>query len=118
LSAGHALVSATGSMRGQIDEVLGKLGLSRVVRVVTESFAVLPFLLRSGGLIANVPRTIGAVLASAYGLTMHELPFDGPSFAVAMTWRVRDERNAALEWTRQLVREQLVAAGKGAKTEV
>ena len=113
VSAGHVLVSATGSLRGRIDEALADLGLSRSVRVVTESFAALPFLLRSSGLIANVPRTAGAALASAFGLTMHELPFDGPSFAVAMTWRVRDERNAALEWMRQLVRQQLGPAEKG-----
>jgi LysR family transcriptional regulator, mexEF-oprN operon transcriptional activator len=107
LSAEHALVSATGSMRGSIDEALAKLGLSRDVRVVTESFAALPFLLRSSRLIANVPRTAGVALANAYGLTVHELPFDGPSFPVAMTWRIHDERNAALRWMRQLVREAL-----------
>lgn len=113
VSVGHALVSATGSMRGLIDVALAELGLSRAVRVVTESFAALPFLLRSGSLIANVPRTAGAALAGAHGLSMHELPFDGPSFAIAMTSRVGDERNAAIQWMRQLVREQLDAAGKG-----
>lgn len=107
VSAGHVLVSATGNMRGRIDESLADLGLCRVVKVVTESFAALPFLLRSSGLIANVPRTAAVTLADAFGLTVHELPFNGPTFAVAMTWRVRDEQNAALTWMRQVVRDEL-----------
>jgi LysR family transcriptional regulator, mexEF-oprN operon transcriptional activator len=110
LSAPHALVSAIGTLRGRVDEALADVGVSRTVRVVTESFAALPFLLRSCGLIANVPRSAGIVLADAFGLTMHELPLDSPSFPVAMTWRVRDEQNAALRWMRDLVREQLVGA--------
>jgi LysR family transcriptional regulator, mexEF-oprN operon transcriptional activator len=110
LSAPHALVSAIGTVRGRIDEALADLGLSRTVRVVTESFAALPFLLRSSGLIANVPRSAATALAEAFGLTMHELPLPSPSFPVAMTWRVRDEQNAALRWMRNLVREQLVSA--------
>jgi LysR family transcriptional regulator, mexEF-oprN operon transcriptional activator len=108
LSTPHALVSATGTVRGRIDEVLADLGLGRSVRVVTESFAALPFLLRSSSLIVSVPRSAGVALAHAFGLAMHELPFESPSFRVAMTWRVRDEQNAALRWMRALVREQLV----------
>ena len=112
LSAPHALVSATGTMRGRIDETLANLGLSRTVRAVTESFAALPFLLRSSGLIVNVPRLAGAEIAQAFGMTIHELPFASPSFPVAMIWRLRDEQNAALRWMREQVREQLVGARK------
>ena len=110
LSAPHALVSANGTMRGKIDEALSDLGLRRTVKIVTESFATLPFLLRSSSLIVNVPRSAGTTLAQAFGLTMHELPLDSPSFRVAMTWRVRDERHAALRWVRELVRKQLVGS--------
>jgi hypothetical protein len=58
----------------------------------------------------NVPRSAGVALAQAFGLKMHELPLDSPSFRVSMTWRVRDERHAALRWVRELVREQLVGS--------
>jgi LysR family transcriptional activator of mexEF-oprN operon len=107
LSAPHALVSASGAARGRIDEALAERGLSRTVRVVTESFAALPFLLRSSKLIANVPRSAGALLAQAFGLMMHELPLDSPSFPITMTWRARDEQNALLRWMREQIREQL-----------
>jgi DNA-binding transcriptional LysR family regulator len=109
LSAAHVLVSASGSRRGRIDDALAELGLQRNVSVVTESFAALPFLLRSSNLIANVPRAAGIALAQVHGLRMHELPFQSPSFAVAMTWRARDEHHPVLSWVRDVVREMFLA---------
>jgi LysR family transcriptional activator of mexEF-oprN operon len=109
LSCPHALVSAGGAISGRIDEALTDLSLSRTVRVTTESFAALPFLLLKGSLIANVPRLAGVALAQVFRLALHDLPFDSPSFAIAMTWRARDDQDAALKWMRELVREQMVA---------
>ncbi|MBR0694024.1 LysR family transcriptional regulator [Bradyrhizobium lablabi] len=105
----HALVSAQGSTRGRIDEALAEIDCSRTVRVITESFTALPFLLRRGNLIASVPRSAGVALAEAFGLAVHDLPLDSPSFAIAMTWRIRDEQDAGLRWTRELVRKQVMS---------
>jgi LysR family transcriptional activator of mexEF-oprN operon len=110
LSAPHALVSAKGSVRGRIDEILAKCSLERKVRVVTESFAALPFLLRSSRLVANVPRTAAAALAHSFGLALHELPIESPSFPISMTWRARDECDAAQMWIRNLIRGLLINA--------
>lgn len=107
LSCPHALVSASGAISGKIDEALADRALTRTVRVTTESFAALPFLLQRGTLIANVPRTVGVALARVFGLALHDLPFDSPSFAIAMTWRARDDQDAALKWMRELVCEQM-----------
>jgi LysR family transcriptional activator of mexEF-oprN operon len=109
LSHEHALVSASGSTKGRIDEALAEIGCRRTVRVITESFTALPFLLRRGNLIANFPRSAGMTLAEAYGLAVHDLPLDSPSFAIAMTWRIRDERDVSLRWTRELIRKQVTS---------
>lgn len=110
LATPHALVSASGSARGRIDELLDELGLNRRVQVVTESFAALPFLLQAGDLIANVPRMAGLALAAAHGLSVRALPFPGPSFPIAMTWRARDQEDARLGWLRLVIRDLFASA--------
>ncbi len=112
LAAPHVLVSASGP-RGRIDEVLDELGLKRRVQVVTESFTGLPFLLQSGGLIANIPRQAGFAIAAAHGLVVRELPFPSPTFPIALSFRTRDQNDARLGWLRLLLRELLGAALSG-----
>lgn len=109
LSRSHILVSARGDTRGRLDELLAEHGYARIVDVVTESFAALPYLLRSKNLIANVPRLAAEAMAPIFYLVVHELPLPSPTFPISLTWRLRDDESGALSWMRDLVRSEFHA---------
>lgn len=107
LAARHALVSASGSARGRLDEALARLGHQRSIEVVTECFAALPFLLINSDLVATVPATAARMLAGQFGLALHRLPIESPTFPVSLAWRARDEAVPVQNWIRAVVREEL-----------
>jgi len=111
LEAPHALVSASGSMRGRLDEVLAELGRERHVQVVSESFAALPFLVAGSDLVATVPASTARILAARFDLALYELPIESPTFPVALSWRARDANVSAQAWLRELITDLLRREG-------
>jgi LysR family transcriptional regulator, mexEF-oprN operon transcriptional activator len=103
LAVPHLIVSASGVLRGPIDDRLAELGKSRKLAAAVAQFSTLPFLLRSAPMLANVPSVAARHHARAFGLTARPLPFESPRFDVALLCHARQEADPALRWFRDLV---------------
>ncbi|WP_445682806.1 LysR family transcriptional regulator [Radicibacter daui] len=104
----HAIMSHSGSVfQGVTDTALAALGRTRRVVASLPSFLVLLDLLRSGDLIAIVPRRL---VAGVEGLVYFEPPLAIPGFTKVVAWHERTHHDPAHRWVRSLL-AQLCAAG-------
>jgi DNA-binding transcriptional LysR family regulator len=98
----HALVSSSdGAFEGVTDEALAKVGKARRVTVSVTSFLILPELLMHSDLIAVVPSRLALGQA---GLSVMKPPVEIPGFSKMLVWHERTDRDAGLEWVRDLMR--------------
>lgn len=74
----HLLVSVSGSRDGYVDVFLAQQNLSRRITVTVPNFLMALEVVASSDLITAVPRVFLAPLASRFGLTMVEMPFELP----------------------------------------
>lgn len=99
----HINVSRRGDERGEIDEALASLGLTREVASIVDGFASALALARGSDLIASVPERHTGVLRA--GMHTFPLPVTVPGFAVSMLWHPRLHADPAHRWLRALVLE-------------
>lgn len=99
----HVTVSRVGALRGEIDDALEALGLSRTVIAVVDGFASALALARDSDLIATVPERHTGVLRT--GMHTMALPFERPSFTVSLLWHPRLQADPGHQWMRRLVLE-------------
>lgn len=103
-AAGHHInVSRRGDERGEIDEALAALGLTRDVVTIVDGFASALALARGADLIAAVPERHTGVLRA--GMHTFPLPVSTAGFAVSMLWHPRLHADPAHRWLRALVQE-------------
>jgi DNA-binding transcriptional LysR family regulator len=104
----HVNVSRHGAERGDVDEALDALGMTRRVATIVDGFASAVALARGSDLIATVPERHTGVLRA----DMHTfpLPVSTPGFTVSMLWHPRLHADAAHRWLRGLVLEVCAAA--------
>jgi LysR family transcriptional regulator, mexEF-oprN operon transcriptional activator len=105
LSARHVLVSQSGELHGAIDRQLGQLGLARNVVAAAARFAVLPDLLAQTPALANVPTAVAHHFERTRRLAVSPLPFDAPSFEVALVSHLRSRSSASVQWAIARLRE-------------
>ena len=55
-------------------------------------------------LIAVVPREVGESFQMARGITVHQLPFDSPTFRLRQHWHKRFHGDSSTRWLREMVR--------------
>jgi LysR family transcriptional activator of mexEF-oprN operon len=108
LAVPHFIVSASGVLRGPIDDRLSELGRSRRLEAAVAQFSTLPFLLRSAPMLANVPSVTARQYANEFGLTAQPLPFKSPRFEVSLLWHARQDSDPAMSWFREAVRAVVV----------
>jgi DNA-binding transcriptional LysR family regulator len=106
-SGRHINISRRGDERGDIDEALSALGLTRTVATIVDGFASAIALARGSELIAAVPERHTGVLRM--GMYTFPLPVPTPGFAVSMLWHPRLHADAAHRWLRALVLEVCTA---------
>ncbi|RDS91917.1 LysR family transcriptional regulator [Pseudomonas fluorescens] len=99
----HVYVSRRGQERGQIDDGLDALGLTRQIGTVVAGFATAIALARDTDLIASVPERYTA--HQREGLYSFALPLTLAPFTVAMLWHPRLDADLAHRWLRGCVRE-------------
>lgn len=102
-AGGHISVSRRGLDKGPIDEALGPLGLQRNVATIVAGFSTALALARTTDLIASVPERHTANLRA--GMHSFALPFELPTFTVAMLWHPRLEADPVHRWLRGCVRD-------------
>lgn len=100
---GHSHIHDTDRDKGQIDEALQPLGLTRNIATTVGGFASALALAKSSDLIATVPeRHTGNLRA---GMHSFALPVDVPAFTVSLLWHPRMQADPAHRWLRGCVRE-------------
>jgi DNA-binding transcriptional LysR family regulator len=99
----HVYVSRRGQDRGQIDDALEALGLTRQISTLVAGFATAIALARATDLIASVPERYTA--HQRHGLHSFALPVELPDFSVAMLWHPRQDADLAHRWLRGCLRE-------------
>jgi LysR family transcriptional regulator, mexEF-oprN operon transcriptional activator len=103
LSVPHVFLSTRGDLRGQIDEVLAKMGRSRRILASVPRFSTIPFVLRSRPSLVNMPAASGRHYARLFDLKTADLPFAAPTFTVSLVWSTRADADPAVRWFKQLV---------------
>ncbi|MEO1328896.1 MAG: LysR substrate-binding domain-containing protein [Pseudomonadota bacterium] len=103
LSVPHLLVSPTGALSGPIDAALARLGRDRRVLASAPRFSTLPFILRSRPCLVNMPSVAAAHLARLFDLGCGPTPFESPTFALSLVWRLESDRDPGLVWLRALI---------------
>ncbi|MDL2186057.1 LysR family transcriptional regulator [Pseudomonas sp. ChxA] len=99
----HVYVSRRGLDRGQVDDALQALGLTRDISTIVAGFATAIALARDTDLIASVPERYTAHQRD--GLYSFALPIVVPLFTVAMLWHPRLDADVAHRWLRGCLRE-------------
>lgn len=99
----HVYVSRRGLDRGQVDDALQALGLTRDISTIVAGFATAIALARDTDLIASVPERYTANQRD--GLYSFALPIVVPPFTVAMLWHPRLDADVAHRWLRGCLRE-------------
>lgn len=99
----HVYVSRRGLDRGQVDDALQALGLTRDISTIVAGFATAIALARDTDLIASVPERYTAHQRD--GLYSFALPIVVPPFTVAMLWHPRLDADVAHRWLRGCLRE-------------
>jgi DNA-binding transcriptional LysR family regulator len=99
----HVNVSRRGAERGEVDEPLDALGMTRHVAAIADGFASALALARGTDLIATVPERHTGVLRT--GMHTFPLPVSTPGFTVSLLWHPRLHADAAHRWLRGLVLE-------------
>lgn len=99
----HVYVSRRGQARGQVDDALQALGLTRQISTIVAGFATAIALARDTDLIASVPERYTA--HQREGLHSFALPLTLPPFTVAMLWHPRLDADLAHRWLRGCLRE-------------
>lgn len=96
----HVLVSLTGRGRGQLDDALAELGLSRRVALRVPFPVLTPLLVAETDLVLTTPRWLACKLADHVGLAIRRPPVSVPPVRVAMLWHERSHRDPAHRWFR------------------
>jgi len=97
----HILVSRKGLEKGDPDEALDAVGLTREISTIVSGFSAALSLARDSDLIATVPRRHTENLRS--GMYSFSLPVSTPEFTVSMLWHPRMDGDAAHRWLRGCV---------------
>jgi len=106
----HIHVSTRRQGVGHIDRALERLGRSRNIRLRMMSYMAAPQVVASTDLVLTIPRS----LASMYGLTALELPFEVGTLDQYLYWHKNADQDRANMWMRGLLLEAL---GKRAERE-
>ncbi|WP_339542515.1 LysR family transcriptional regulator [Pseudomonas sp. JAI120] len=99
----HVYVSRRGQARGQVDDALQALGLTRQISTIVAGFATAIALARDTDLIASVPERY--TTHQREGLHSFALPLTLAPFTVAMLWHPRLDADLAHRWLRGCMRE-------------
>jgi DNA-binding transcriptional LysR family regulator len=105
LARPHLLVAPRGRPGSIVDDLLARDHLRRRVAVVVPHFLVAPAIIAASDLIWTAPAGLAHALAARYALTVRPPPLAIPSFAIAMRWHLRIDRDPGLAWLRALLRE-------------
>ncbi len=98
LGLDHILVSFDGSLKGIVDEALGKAGKSRRVVAAVPSFFPAFAVVAASDAVATVPARMAELYRGRFDLKCHRPPLELRSFPVNALWHRRNSNDLALKW--------------------
>jgi len=107
LALHHVHVSTRRQGVGHIDRALERIGRARDIKLRMTSYMAAPQVVASTDLVLTIPRT----LASMYGLTMLELPFEVGTLDQYIYWHRNADEDRANAWMRGILLDVLGQRG-------
>ncbi len=101
--ADQVRVLSAGTGHGQVDEALGRQGVTRRIRLTVPHYVALGHVLASTDLIAIVPERFAQRVATPFSLVTRRLPFHLPEAVIHQVWHARLHRDPGCQWLRSLM---------------
>jgi DNA-binding transcriptional LysR family regulator len=105
LARPHLLVAPRGLPGSVVDDLLARTGQRRRITLVVPHFLVAPAIIATSDLVWTAPAGLAHALAERYPLAVRPPPLAIPSFAIALRWHLRLDRDPGLAWLRAQLRE-------------
>jgi DNA-binding transcriptional LysR family regulator len=103
----HILVSGSGELSSQVDEVMRHQGTSRRVVAAVPQFLASLATVAISDVIASVPQRLAVRYAKKLGLETHPMPIKMGSFRVTAAMSKSAASDAALQWLIGLIKAEL-----------
>lgn len=100
----HMLVAPWGMVRGIVDDVLEKKGLSRHIAMTVANFSSVPQILDSSDLVATLPAKLAKRWQSRFGIVTVAPPTAIPGFKINLLWHERVHQDKAQQFVRGLLK--------------
>ncbi len=113
LDGSHVLIESMGSGHRVIERKLVEHGIRRDVALRVPHFLVIPMVVANTDRIVTIPNRVATTFATLVKVRLHPLPFDIPSFDVAVYWHPRFREDPPLQWLRGLFVELFQEPRKG-----
>lgn len=104
-AAEHLAVVSAGTGHGQVDELMRRAGIDRVVRLSIPHFVSVGHILRRSDLVTTVTERLAESLAEPFGLTHRPHPVKLPEIGINVFWHAKVHRSPLHNWLRTLVFE-------------
>jgi DNA-binding transcriptional LysR family regulator len=105
-ACGHVVSSRRGHREGPVDAALAKLGITRGVAAVVQSFPAALAIVGRSDLITLAPETyLRSVTEFRGGLRSFPLPVETPPITVSQMWHPRNDGDPAHRWLRAMIQE-------------
>jgi DNA-binding transcriptional LysR family regulator len=103
--AQHVAVIAGGTGHAIVDDIIGRRGVKRNVRLSVPHFAALGHILANTDLIATVPERYVRESMAPFGLKYLPHPVPLPEFDVNLFWHAKFRKEPGSQWLRDLMAE-------------
>lgn len=104
-AAEHLTVVSAGTGHGQVDDLIRRAGIERIVRLTIPHFVSVGHILQRSDLVATVTERLAESLATPFGLTARPHPVALPEVAINVFWHAKVHRSPAHQWLRTVVFE-------------
>ncbi len=106
-SEDHAMVDASGTGHGILDETIQGLNIQRKIALRVPNYLAIPFVIEQTDMLVTLPERLGEVLKGRGQFKVLRLPFKSPSFTVKQHWHERFHRDPGNQWLRRVIVELL-----------
>ncbi len=84
---------------------LQRLGLRQLEKILVSSYAALPDIVASSGVLALVPLSFATKAVASHPLQYAPPPFDAKNMSWSLVWHNRQDRGADLDWLRDMLKK-------------
>lgn len=105
LAAEHVAVESAGTGNAQIEALLERAGVKRMVRLMVPHFVAIGHIVSASDLLATVTEKFAERCATPFNLRVLPHPVKLPEIAIQLRWHERAHRDPAQRWLRALMIE-------------